>query len=93
LLSEDRLGSLASVGDHNLRVFRDEKYIFTLKTTFGDERVELEIVTMDEQLSTVVREGRMASRPWKRHRTGASGRGFGEMLRRLYKRFMNYFTR
>jgi len=93
LLSEDRLGSIASVGDHNLRVFRDEKYIFTLKTTFGDERVELDIVTMDEQMSTVVREGRRAASPWKLRRTGAPARTIGEVLRRLYKRFMNYFTR
>lgn len=92
LLSEERMGSLASVGDHNLRVFRDEKYIFTLKTTFGDERVELDIVTMDEQMSTVVRESRKKASPWKMRRIGTPGSGFRAGIRRLFKRFMNYFT-
>lgn len=93
LLSEDRLGSLATVGDYNLRVFRDEKYNFTLKTTFGDERVELDIVTMDEQMSTIVREGRRAAGPWKVRRAGSSGNRFRDLLRRLYKRIMNHFVR
>lgn len=93
ILSEDRLGSLASVGDHQVRVFRDEKYIFTLRTTFGDERVALDIVTMDEQMSTVVTAGSRTNLPWARNARRYPLGGVRSTFRNWLNRFLNFFTR
>jgi hypothetical protein len=93
ILSEEKLGSLASVGDHLVRVFRDEKYIFTLRTTFGDERVVLDIVTMDEQMSTIVKPGGRPPLPWKRKRPQQPQQAVRFNLGRWFDRFLNFFTR
>lgn len=51
LLSEARLGSIQSNGEHVFQVFHDEKFTFTFITTYGEYVANMEVYTHIETFS------------------------------------------
>lgn len=51
-LAEKRLGRLRMEGEHDFVVFNDEKFTFTLTTAFGEKTVEVEVVAMEDRVSS-----------------------------------------
>jgi hypothetical protein len=83
VLTEKRLGSLRLEGEHDFVVFNDEKFTFTLSTAFGEKSVDLDVVAMEDRVST---------RPLGWNRSGkpdVSGRapGSDSILARLFRWF------